>query len=152
MPKNKSDREKTIKSQILEMEGDFWKIDAVETLANYTNRAIIPDGLILDDFRDYFENFIEEIPLDPKYHYSPTWFAEDYYGSADLDFLVLYFAKIPTLFEFNTATINVISKSALTDLNKLMVQYRSIITDSRANPKDYQEIDPIISRVGNIFE
>jgi len=152
MPKNKSDKEKTIKSQVLEMEGDFWKIDAVETLANYTNRAIIPDGLILDDFRDYFENFIEEIPLDPKYYYSPTWFAEDYYGSADLDFLVLYFAKIPTLFEFNTTTIEVISKSALTDLNRLMVQYRSMITDSRANPKDYQEIDPIISRVGNIFE
>jgi hypothetical protein len=152
MPKNKSDREKTIKSQILEMEADFWKIDAVETLANYTNRAIIPDGLILDDFRDYFENFIEEISLDPKYYYSPTWFAEDYYGSADLDFLVLYFAKIPTLFDFNTTTINVISKSALTDLNKLMVQYRSMITDSRTNPKDYQEIDPIISRVGNIFE
>jgi hypothetical protein len=143
MPKNKSNIEKTVKSEILAMENDFWKVDSVEMLANYKNLVLIPDGFLLDEYRDYFENFIEEINLDPKYHYSPTMFSEDYYGTADLDFLVLYFAKIPTAFEFNTPTIRVVSRAALTDFNKLVVQNKDMIEDNRLNPKKYEDIEPI---------
>jgi hypothetical protein len=145
MPVNRSTKEKTIKSETLSMENDFWNVDSIQMFSNYQDMAILPDGFILDEYRDHFENFLENIPLDPKYHYSPTWFAEDYYGTADLDFLVMYFAKVPTLFDFNTPRINVLSKTAMLDLNKLIVEYKDQVKNSKANPKKYVKLDPIIT-------
>jgi hypothetical protein len=144
MARNNSNNEKTVKSTLNIMSSDLWTIDNLSRYSNYKDIAMIPDGFVLDDFRDHFEaNYIEEIPLEEKYMYSPSLFSEYYYGTPDLDWLVMYFAKIPSLFEFNTPTIRVLSKTGLADLNKLMIEYKQEVFDSKNNPPAYEEIDAV---------
>jgi len=140
---NKSNQEKTIKTELVLSKGDQWKIDNFVMSSDYLGEVILPDGFILDEYRDYFDNFLQEIDLEEKYHYSPTLFAEDYYGTADLDFLVLYFAKMKSLFEFNIEKIQVLPLTSLVDLNKLMVKYGDQVKESRNNPVVYEEFDPL---------
>ena len=143
MPRNNSNKEKTFKNKMRAMPGDFWVIDNISLYSNYLDIAILPDGLILDDYRDYFEQFLETIELDEKYHYTPTLFAYDYYGAAELDFLVLYFANMSSLFEFNTKTISVLPPTSLVDLNKLVVEYKNDVKNSKLNPIKYEEFPSI---------
>jgi hypothetical protein len=152
MPKNNSNREKTIKDKMRAMPGDFWVIDNVSLYSNYLDIAIMPDGLILDDYRDYFEQFLEEIELEDKYHYIPSLFAYDYYGAAELDFLVLYFANMSTAFDFSTPKITVLPPTLLVDLNKLIVFHKNEVKNSKENPIKYEPYDSvdIIRRKGFI--
>jgi hypothetical protein len=143
MANNNSNKEKTIKNMMRASVTDFWTIDNVSLYSNYLNIAMMPDGFILDDFRDHFENFLTEIVLEEKFHYSPSLFAESFYGTPDLDFLVMYFAKMVSLFEFNTPTIRVLPKSALLDLNKVIVSYKDEIRESKDNPREYTLIEPV---------
>jgi len=152
MPKNSSNKEKTIKSSMRLMNSDFWTIDNFSLYMNYSGLAQLPDGFILDDFRDYFDQFLEEIDLNEEYYYSPSLFAHHYYGTADLDFLVLYFAKIPTMFEFNQPRIKVLPITALTDLNKLAVEYKQIVKSSKANPKEYLPFDELSESIKGYIE
>jgi len=143
MAKNKSNQEKTIKTEMQMMKSDLWTIDSMSLYSNYLGQVILPNGLILDEYRDYFENLLETIELDERYYYSPTLFAEDYYGTPDLDFLVLYFAKMKSLFEFNTETISVLPNSSLVDINKLIVNCKDDVTSSRNSPDVYEKFDDI---------
>jgi hypothetical protein len=145
MPKNQSNREKTIKSTMRALPGDFWSIDNISLYGNYNNIAMIPDGFILDNFRDHFEQYLEVIELKEEFFYSPTLFSEFYYGTPDLDFLVLYFAKIPTLFEFNKSRITVLPITALTDLNKVIIAYKNEVRNSKSNPTLYEPFSKIDS-------
>jgi hypothetical protein len=143
MIKNQSNKEKTIKTELIASRGDAWKIDNFSLYSNYLGTVILPDGFILDEYRDHFDNLLQEIDLDEKYHYSPTLFSEDYYGTPDLDFLVLYFARMKTLFEFNTDKIRILPLTAMVDINKLMVHYKEAVMNSRTNPPAYQEFDSL---------
>jgi hypothetical protein len=147
MPRNGSNLEKTIKNRMRAMTGDFWVIDSVSLYSNYLDIAILPDGFILDDYRDHFEQYLEEIELKEEFHYSPTLFSEAFYGTPDLGFLVLYFANMTSLFEFNTETIKFLPITALTDLNKLIVEYRGAVRNSKANPTKYEKFDDINQNV-----
>jgi hypothetical protein len=141
--RNQSNREKTIKSTLRLMPADTWTIDNFTLLCSYKGQMILPEGFILDDYRDYFEQFLEEVDLPEEYYYSPTRFAESLYGTPDLDFLVLYFAKILTLFDFNKPRIFVLPATSLSDLNKLLVDRRSEVRSARANPREYTELEEI---------
>jgi len=152
MPKNGSNTEKTVKNRMRSMTGDFWTIDNISLYSNYRDIAIIPDGFILDEYRDHFEQYLEDIELKEEFHYSPTLFSEVFYGTPDLDFLVLYFAGISTLFEFNTKTIKFLPITALTDLNKLIVQNKNIVRDSKENPTEYQQFDELASSVSGYID
>jgi hypothetical protein len=110
---------------------------------NYLNAVILPDGFILDEYRDYFENFLIDIAVPKEFYYSPTLFAESQYGTADLDFLVLYFAKMNSLFEFNRPVIKFLPVTSLSDLNKLIVQNRLNVRNSKTNPTLYRRLDDI---------
>jgi len=143
MPKNGSNIEKTIKNKMRLMAGDFWTVDNISLYSNYLDIAILPDGFILDSYKDYFEQYLEEIELKEEFHYSPTLFSEIYYGTPDLDFLVLYFAGIPSLFEFDSNKIKVLPITILTDLNKLIVVYKNTVKESKVNPTEYQQFDDI---------
>ena len=143
MPKNNSNTEKTFKGKMRAMTGDFWIIDNISMYSNYLDIAMLPDGFILDDYKDYFDQFVEEITLDEKYYYTPTLFANDYYGTSELDFLVLYFANMSSLFDFKTTTIKVLPITSLTDLNKLIVEYKTQVKNSKAYPTKYVEFDAI---------
>jgi hypothetical protein len=141
--RNQSNNEKTLKSTLLTMQNDFWTIDNVSMYCNYLNRVILPDGFILDEYRDYFENFLIEVNVSEEYYYSPSLFSEVQYGTPDLDFLIMYFAKMSSLFEFNQPKIKILPLSSLTDLNKLIVQNKFNIRQSRTNPTTYNKLAKI---------
>jgi hypothetical protein len=141
--RNQSNREKTVKSTLRAIPSDTWTIDNVTLLCTYKDQMVLPEGFILDDYRDHFEQFLEEVDLPEEFHYSPTRFAESLYGTPDLDFIVLYFAGIPTLFDFNKPRIRVLPATALADLNRLIVDRRSEVRGSRSKPREYLELEEI---------
>jgi hypothetical protein len=110
---------------------------------NYLNAVILPDGFILDEYRDYFENFLIDINVPEEYYYSPTLFSENQYGTPDLDFLILYFAKMTSLFEFDKPTIKFLPVTSLSDLNKLIVENRLTVRNSKTNPLVYNKLEDI---------
>ncbi len=138
MATNNSYKQPTLMTQIEQIPSDVWQIDNMELFCQYKNN-VFPIANILDDYRDYFEQdeFLEEIQLDKKYYYAPARFAEDYYGTPDLDFLVMYFAKVTSLFEFNRKTIKVLSPERLRDVNRLIVKYKDVVKQSKENPTQY---------------
>jgi hypothetical protein len=143
MPRNDSSNEKTVKTMLLKSVNDFWTIDNISMYSNYLNLMILPDGFILEEYRDYFENFLVEVDVEEKYFYSPSLFSEFYYGTPDLDFLILYFAGMSTLFDFNAPKIKILPANSLLDLNKLMIEKRKEVRDSKENPKEYTEFEDI---------
>jgi hypothetical protein len=142
--RNQSNREKTVKSTIRVIPSDTWTIDNLTLLCVYKDRVVLPEGLVLDDYRDHFEQFLEEVDLPEEFWYSPSRFSESLYGTPDLDFLILYFAGIPTLFEFNSKRIMVLPATSLQDLNRLIVDRRVQVRSSRINPAEYPELEEIV--------
>lgn len=134
MAVNQSSKEKTIKSMYKSLERDLWTIDRTLLYGYYDGNNIYSTESILDNFRDYFEQFVIEVDVAEKFFYQPTAFSEYYYGTPDLDFLVLYFAKIPTMLEFNRKKIKVLPKSRLAEVGRLMSAYREDIESSYKNP------------------
>ena len=82
------------------MTGDFWTIDNVSLYSNYLDIAILPDGFILDDYRDHFEQYLEDLELKEEFHYSPTLFSEVYYGTPELSFLVFILCRYDIIIWF----------------------------------------------------
>lgn len=141
--RNQSNNEATIKSTLRAMPGDFWTVDSVSMFCNYKDSVMLPDGFILDEYRDYFEQYLVEVDVAEEYYYSPSLFSEVQYGTPDLDFLVLYFARMTSLFEFKQPRIKFLPVTMLSDLNKLIVQSRQEVRDSKLNPKEYAELEAI---------
>jgi hypothetical protein len=141
--KNNSNSQKTVKSTLKSIPGDFWTIDSVSMFCSYKGRIVVPDGIILDDYRDYFENFLEDAEVPESMFYSPSLFSELVYGTPDLDFLVLYFAKMSSLFEFNESRIKVLPLTSLLDLNKLIVEMREEVRESKSNPNEIKDLEDI---------
>lgn len=138
MVTNQSNKERTLYNQLSSRYSDLWTFDSTITYINYNNISAIQDTYILDEFRDYLEqeDYLEEVILDKKFYYSPAGFAEYYYGTPDLDFLVMYFSKTTTLFEFNRKKIKVLAPERLKDINKIILAYKDTVKDSKENPKD----------------
>ena len=145
MVTNRSDSSKTIKSSLTSILSDNWTIDKVIKYTDYLGIVTIPNGLILDDYADYFETKLIEVNVNESYYYSPSLFSDEYYGTPGLDWLVLYFAKIPTLFEFNKPKIKILPLSALNELNSLIVEKKKEVSDSKENPESV-----ILSKSSNV--
>lgn len=143
MAKNVSNEKFTVKEEIASAGSDIWCADRFILYGNYLGKIIIPDGSILDDFYDYFTNFLEEVELPTRFHYQPAAFSENYYGTPDLDFLVMYFAQIPTLLEFNKKKIKVLPVTKLNELNQIAINYKVKVKNSYDNPTEYKEIEAI---------
>ena len=111
MPSNSSTNEKTVLSMVRQLPNDSWTYDKTALYVNFKNSVITPDLSILDNYRDYFEQFLIDMEVPKRFYYSPTGFSENLYGTPDLDFIILYFAKIPSLFQFNKLMIMRCKKS-----------------------------------------
>lgn len=134
MAKNLSTRETTIKSMLASMSNDIWTIDKTLFYCNYDDKAIIQSGTILDDYYDYFQQFLIDVDVPEEYFYSPSYFSEFMYGTPDLDFLVMYFANITTLFDFNKRKIKFLPKGRLGEINQLIMHKKQEIEKSYKNP------------------
>jgi len=143
MAKNISSDATTINRMLASMSNDIWTIDRTVYYINYNNKSIIQNGSILDDYGDYFEQFTETVEVPERFFYSPSYFSEFMYGTPDLDFLVLYFAKMTTLFEFNQSKIKFLPKSRLIELNQLMNFKKKDVEKSYSNPEEVLEMDEV---------
>lgn len=143
MVSNISNNENTLKSMLSVMNSDNYTIDKSILYCTYKNKDNIYQYTnILDNFRDYFEQYLVEMEVPKKFYYQPAAFAENYYGTADLDFLVLYFAKMTSLFEFTKPKIKVLPSSRLLEINRLFTEYKDEVKDSYNNPDEY--VKPIL--------
>lgn len=145
MPSNSSTNEKTVLSMVRQLPNDSWTYDKTALYVNFKNSVITPDLSILDNYRDYFEQFLIDMEVPKRFYYSPTGFSENLYGTPDLDFIVLYFAKIPSLFQFNKPKIKVLPKAKLVELNKIFVMYKEQVDTSYKNPDvfaEYLDVEP----------
>ena len=139
--KNTSEKALTIKDMWNLMPSDNWVIDRSIYYCVYDNASIVQLYFLLDKYYYYFQQFLVEVNIDEKYYYSPQLFAQDYYGDAGLDFLIMYFANITSNFEFNKPKIKVLDYTKLKDINKLFVRYKNIIDTSKTNPPVYTSSD-----------
>ena len=141
MATNHSNKASSVYEEFQSLSNDTWSLDNLLMFCNYQKISILPDFSILDEYSDYLqqEDFIETVELDEKYYYSPQAFAEDYYGTADLDFLVLYFARIDSIFSFNRKKITVLKRERLADINRIIVKNKERIKENRNNPPLYQK-------------
>lgn len=139
--KNTSEKALTIKDMWNLMPSDNWVIDRSIYYCVYENASIVQLYFLLDKYYYYFQQFLVEVNIDEKYYYSPQLFAQDYYGDAGLDFLIMYFANITSNFEFNKPKIKVLDYTKLKDINKLFVRYKNIIDTSKTNPPVYTSSD-----------
>lgn len=139
--KNTSEKALTIKDMWNLIPSDNWVIDRSIYYCVYENASIVQLYFLLDKYYYYFQQFLVEVNIDEKYYYSPQLFAQDYYGDAGLDFLVMYFANITSNFEFNKPKIKVLDYTKLKDINKLFVRYKNIIDTSKTNPPVYTSSD-----------
>lgn len=137
MPINASSEEKTIRTRYDALSNDSWTIDKFLYYANYQDKIKLPYQTILENYDDYFSEFLEEVNVPSRFYYSPTGFSEYYYGTPDLDFLILYFARMTTLFEFTQPKIKVLPRTKLIELNKLIVKYKYNVEESKKNPSTY---------------
>ena len=141
MATNHSNKASSVYEEFQSLSNDTWSLDNLLMFCNYQKMSVLPDFSILDEYSDYLyqEDFIETVELDEKYYYSPQAFAEDYYGTADLDFLVLYFARIDSIFSFNRKKITVLKRERLADINRIIVKNKERIKENRSNPTLYQK-------------
>lgn len=139
--KNVSENASTIKDMYELLPSDNWQIDRCLYYCIYENAGIVQLDLLFDKYYHYFEQYISEIDLDEKYYYCPQRFAEDYYGDAGLDFLVLYFANMSSNFEFNRPKIKVLQYAKLKEINQLFTQFKKEIDSSKKNPPSYASSD-----------
>lgn len=135
---NTSNREKTLKSMLSVIDNDLYTIDKTLLYCTYNNSGdVVEFGNILDDYRDYFEKYLEDTEVPKHMFYQPAAFAEKYYGTPDLDFIVLYFAKMKSLFDFKQNKIKVLPKHRLHELNKLFIKYKNKVEGSYKNPTNF---------------
>lgn len=142
--KNASSKEKTLKNMIKLMPSDSYSLDRVAEYCIYPvdgDTSIVINGYFLDDYRHYFDNRTVEVDVPKKYYYQPAAFAEMYYGTPDLDFLVLYFAKMTSLFEFNRPTIKILPTTEILELTKLFSKISDDVRESYESPTEYIKQD-----------
>ena len=143
MAKNVSTEKKTIKESLISFDSDLWCADRFILYSNYLDKTVIPDSNILDDYYDYFQGFLEEADVPEEFFYKPASFSEMFYGTPDLDFLVMYFAQIPTVLEFTQKKIKVLPITKLTEINQIAVVYKKKVEDSYKNPVKYEQISTL---------
>lgn len=140
--KNVSSDAKTVKDMYALLPSDNYIIDNILYYIKYKRtddltEATVELGNILDNYRDYFEKYTVEVDVPKKFYYQPAAFAENYYGTPDLDFLVLYFARMSSLFDFTKSKIKVIPRNRLLEINRLFINYKDEVLESYNNPKEY---------------
>ena len=133
MIKNISTEQKTLKLQYLNFLNDNYSDLSTNMYCLYKD-TILPYKNILNDYFDYFEQYLEDYELDRKYHYQPAAFANMYYGDPGLDFIVMYFAGITTLYDFDRKKIKVLPLKYMDILNKVIVHHKDSIRENRTSP------------------
>lgn len=131
---NRSDNKSTIKEAIDISEFDTWNDNKMYTLCNYRNEFIVPDEFILDGYKKILSTELIEVPLKEEFRYQPAAFSADYYGTPELDFLVMYFSGIHTLLDFDKPKIKVLPEHMIRKLLEIVEKNKDKVEESKTNP------------------
>lgn len=132
---------KTLKENIITSYFKSFDVNSMHTMCNYRNQLFTYDKCILDDYREVLNNLTIEIDLDSKYFYKPSLFAQDMYGEAGLDFLVLYMSGIFSSIDFNKTKIRFLPPEFLSIIKKIIIDNREKVRSSNENPKTHTIIN-----------
>lgn len=139
MVKNNADNENSIKNAIEQSKFDTWNDRSMYTYCNYRDKMIVQEKFILEDYKNAFLDELEEIELPKEYWYQPAAFANYYYGTPELDFLVLYFAGIETMLDFNKEKIKVLPVHLVRTLLTIIEKHKDDVERSIQNPPTYYD-------------
>ena len=143
MAKNISTTKKTINEVYSATDSDNWNADRYIIYGNYLDESILPISNILDEYFDYFQTLLIDVDIDEKFFYQPAAFSNYLYGTPDLDFMVLYFAQIPTFLDFNRKKIKVLPQSRLGEINQLANVYKETVQKSYNSPVLFEKLEDI---------
>lgn len=135
-----TDKAKTIRSAITSSSNLKWDVNSFLLYCNYKDTGFLPDVCTLDNYRDVLMEMCTYIPLEEKYHYKPQLFALDYYGSSNMDFVVLYFSGLYSATEFATDKIRVMPPEHLRYLSEIITLHEQDIKENRVSPVRYADL------------
>lgn len=130
---NVSNSENTIKKMYSSLDSDNYIIDKILFYSSIEDN-VVEFGNILDPYRDYFDTFLIDVDVPDELFFQPAAFAEKYYGTPDLDFLVLYFARMTSLYDFKKSKIKILPKGRILEINRLFTKYKDAVSGSYKNP------------------
>jgi len=144
--------DQTLNTYISTMYGYMFSIGNLSTYSTYNDSIIVSKPTILSDFLPFLKNYAIKVELDKKYYQRPNLFALEYYGAAELEWLVLYVSGISHPVDFTHAIIEVLPVNILNDINKLITLYKKEVQNSKANPEKYANSNIDISRQEGFLE
>jgi hypothetical protein len=147
---NKFDQ--TVNGYINSLYGYIFNIGNLSTYTVYEDKFLVSKPTILQRFLPFFKYYATKITLDPKYYQKPNLFALDYYGSSELEWLVLFVSGVSHPIDFNLPIIEVLPVNILNDLNKLITLYKGEVQNSKNNPDAYTSKNIDISRQSGFIE
>jgi hypothetical protein len=129
--------DQTLNAYINTLYGYTFNISNLSTYTVYNDSILVAKPTILNHFLPFFKSYSIKMKIDEKYYQKPNLFALDYYGSSELEWLVLYVSGISHPIDFNHSIIDVLPVSMLNDLNKLVTLYKKEVQESRNKPEAY---------------
>lgn len=126
--------EQTVNNYINSLYDYMFNIGNLSTFSVYNN-ILVSKPTILNRFLPYLKPYATKKVVDKKYYQRPSLFALDYYGSPELDWLVLYISGISNPIDFNVPIIDVLPINILNDLNKLIILNKEEVDLSKYKPK-----------------
>lgn len=129
--------DQTVNGYINTLYGYVFSIGNLSTYTVYNDSVLVAKPTILNSFLPFFKAYAEKVTLDKKYYQKPNLFALDYYGAAELEWLVLYVSGISHPIDFTVSIIDVLPVNMLNDINKLITLSKKDVQDSKNKPEAY---------------
>lgn len=144
--------DQTLNAYINTMYGYIFNIGNLSTYTVYNDSILVGKPTILNDFLPFFKSYSIKVTLEDKYYQKPNLFALDYYGAAELEWLVLYVSGISHPIDFTHSIIDVLPVNMLNDINKLVTLYKKEVQESKIKPMAYTSANIDISRQAGFIE
>lgn len=144
--------EQTINAYLDSLYDYMFNIGGLSTFSIYDGR-LVAKPTILNKYLPYFKSYAIRVNVDKKYYQRPSLFALDYYGAAELDWLVLYVSGVSNPIDFTLPIIDVLPVNILSDINKLIILNKNVVEESKVNPVEFSSGDIRVEKqVGFIEE
>jgi uncharacterized Fe-S cluster protein YjdI len=105
------------------------------TRVNVNGKMIIGEGHIFKEYKNLIFGNLEEIPLEPKYHYRPERLSKDIYGTVDLWYLLLWVNQMTMNQQFVGSKIKVINDQGINLIIRICDRNYERTFKSRRDPE-----------------
>lgn len=129
--------DQTINSYLSTLFSYPFALSNLSTFSVYNDSIIVSNTTIFNNFLPFFKSYSVKLRLDPRYYQKPNLLALEYYGAAELEWLVLMVSGISNPIDFTVPVIDILPVSMLKDLNKLITLHREDVQFSKNNPERF---------------